>query len=201
MPNSNEIVAGICANSWYRAQLHASHLLPRSTKLARKSAQEQASRTLLARFLLIPSGGTYALQVFLDHPSYPIDCHDGGAVNSSNGTGPARVWFGYQVAAAVALAALCLLVVCMRTRSGRRPHDRIRRAFSPARERDRPGTTSTPHQPAGFQNSAAGPDLGFYAARSYSLMRPPRTGRRWIRSWERSAAGWSGRGGQSCRLR
>ena len=45
----------------------------------------------------------------------------------------------------------------------------------------------------GFQNSATGLDLGFYAARSYSLMRPPRTGRRWIRSWERSATGWSGR--------
>src|ERR1039458_9159331 len=26
-------------------------------------------------------------------------------------------------------------------------------------------------------------------------MRPPRTGRRWIRSWVRSATGWSGRGG------
>jgi hypothetical protein len=25
----------------------------------------------------------------------------------------------------------------------------------------------------GFQNSATGPDLGFYAARSYSLMGPP----------------------------
>ncbi len=33
------------------------------------------------------------------------------------------------------------------------------------------------------------PDLGFYPARSYSLRRPPRTGRRWIRSWERSATG------------
>ena len=43
--------------------------------------------------------------------------------------------------------------------------------------------------PVGFQNSATGPDLGFYAARSYSLMRPPRTGRRWIRFWERSATG------------
>ena len=32
--------------------------------------------------------------------------------------------------------------------------------------------------PVGFQNSAIGLDLGFYAARSYSLMRPPRTGRR-----------------------
>ena len=43
--------------------------------------------------------------------------------------------------------------------------------------------------PVGFQNSATGLDLGFYAARSYSLRRPPRTGRRLIRSWERSATG------------
>ena len=43
--------------------------------------------------------------------------------------------------------------------------------------------------PVRFQNSAIGPDLGFYAARSYSLMRPPRTGRRWIRFRERSATG------------
>ena len=55
--------------------------------------------------------------------------------------------------------------------------------------------------PVGFQNSATGPDLAFYAARSYSLMRPPRTGRRLIRLRERSAAGWSGRGGRSWRLR
>jgi hypothetical protein len=40
-----------------------------------------------------------------------------------------------------------------------------------------------------------------YAARSYSLMRPPRTGRRLISSCERSATGWSGRGGRSCWLR
>ena len=32
--------------------------------------------------------------------------------------------------------------------------------------------------PVGFQNSATSLDLGFYATRSYSLMRPPRTGRR-----------------------
>jgi len=32
-----------------------------------------------------------------------------------------------------------------------------------------------------------------YAARWYSLMRPPRTGRRWIRSRERPATAWSGR--------
>jgi predicted Mrr-cat superfamily restriction endonuclease len=53
----------------------------------------------------------------------------------------------------------------------------------------------------GFQNSATSPDLGFYAARSYSLIRPPRTGRCLIRSWERSATGWPGRGGRSWRLR
>jgi hypothetical protein len=59
----------------------------------------------------------------------------------------------------------------------------------------RPGDHRTGQAPAGrgggvrFQNSAIGPDLGFYAARSYSLMRPPRTGRRWIRSRERSATG------------
>jgi hypothetical protein len=44
-------------------------------------------------------------------------------------------------------------------------------------------------QPVGFRNSAIVPDLDFYAARSYSLIRPPRTGQRLIRSWERSAGG------------
>ena len=43
--------------------------------------------------------------------------------------------------------------------------------------------------PVGFQNSAIGSELGFYADRSYSLMRPPRTGRRLIRSRDRSATG------------
>ena len=47
--------------------------------------------------------------------------------------------------------------------------------------------------PAGFQNSATGSDSGFYAARSYSLTRPPRTGRRWIRSLERSEGGCTAR--------
>jgi ABC-type transport system involved in Fe-S cluster assembly fused permease/ATPase subunit len=54
-----------------------------------------------------------------------------------------------------------------------------------------------PQDPVGFQNSATGPDMGFYAARSYSLMRPPRTSRRLIRSREKSAMGWSGRGSRS----
>ena len=36
-------------------------------------------------------------------------------------------------------------------------------------------------EPVGFQNSAIGADLGFYAARWYSLMRPSRMGQRWIR--------------------
>jgi hypothetical protein len=44
-------------------------------------------------------------------------------------------------------------------------------------------------QPVGFPNWDTGVELGFYAARSYSLMRPPRTGRRLIRCRDRSAAG------------
>ena len=51
------------------------------------------------------------------------------------------------------------------------------------------------------RHSATGPDLGFYAARSYSLMRPPRTGQRLIRFRDMSAMGWSGLGGRSWRLR
>src|SRR5882672_10091402 len=47
----------------------------------------------------------------------------------------------------------------------------------------------------GFLNSATGVELGFYAARSYSLMRPPRTGGRLIRCRDRSAGGsWAGAG-------
>jgi hypothetical protein len=49
-------------------------------------------------------------------------------------------------------------------------------------------------EPAGCQNSAVDVDLVFYATCSYSLMRPPRTGRCLICCWVRSAAGWSGRG-------
>src|SRR6185369_557489 len=53
----------------------------------------------------------------------------------------------------------------------------------------------------GFQNSATAVELGFYAARSYSLIRPARMGRRFIRSAVTSAMGWSGRGGRRSRLR
>ena len=68
---------------------------------------------------------------------------------------------------------------------------------SPASSRPR-----RPHpDPVGFQNSATGLDLGFYAARSYSLIRSPRTGLCLICPRERSANGWSGRGGWSWRLR
>ena len=52
-----------------------------------------------------------------------------------------------------------------------------------------------------FQNSATRFDVGFYAARSYSLRRPPRTVRRLVCFWERPATGWPGRGGRSRRLR
>jgi hypothetical protein len=47
--------------------------------------------------------------------------------------------------------------------------------------------------PVGCQNCGTGLELGFQATRSYSLMRPPRRGRRLIRSWERSPMEWSGR--------
>lgn len=50
-------------------------------------------------------------------------------------------------------------------------------------------------RPVRCQNSATGLDLGVYAARWYWLMRPPGTGRRLIRSWERSATDSPGRGG------
>ena len=45
-----------------------------------------------------------------------------------------------------------------------------------------------------FLNLATSVDLLFHAARSYSLMRPPRTAQRLILSLERSAVGWSGSG-------
>jgi uncharacterized protein (DUF885 family) len=67
-------------------------------------------------------------------------------------------------------------------------HD-LPRAPGPPRATPPPSLRTTPPAPVGFQNSAIGPELGFYAARSYSLMRPPRTGWRWIRFRERSAAG------------
>jgi hypothetical protein len=41
----------------------------------------------------------------------------------------------------------------------------------------------------GFHNWATRLDLGFYAARSYSLMSPATAGRRLIRFWQRSATG------------
>src|SRR6266536_3518688 len=53
----------------------------------------------------------------------------------------------------------------------------------------------------GFQNPADWSDLGLYAVRSYSLMRPPRMGRRLIRSWVRLTAGRSERGGCNCSAR
>ena len=42
--------------------------------------------------------------------------------------------------------------------------------------------------PVGFQNSAGGLDVRFYAARSYSLISPPRIGRRLICWQPRSGA-------------
>jgi hypothetical protein len=82
------------------------------------------------------------------------------------------------------------------------PWDQVPVAHS-ATDRGHGRVTTRTNQvmPVGFQNSATGLDLGLYEARSYSLMRPPRAGRRLIRSVARSATGWSGRGGWSWRLR
>ena len=48
-------------------------------------------------------------------------------------------------------------------------------------------------RPVGFQNSATASDQRFQAAGSYSLMSPPRTGRRRILPWARSGTGPDGR--------
>jgi hypothetical protein len=58
--------------------------------------------------------------------------------------------------------------------------------------------TSVNHGPVGFQNAALVPDQRFQAAASYSLMSPPRIGRRRIRPWTGSGTGASGRGVRSC---
>jgi hypothetical protein len=52
-----------------------------------------------------------------------------------------------------------------------------------------------PKIPVGFQKSAAYAEQQLYAVRSYSLIKPPRIGRRVIRSSWRSATAWVGRGG------
>jgi hypothetical protein len=57
-------------------------------------------------------------------------------MNSLSDTGPAGVWFGYQVAAAAILTVLCLVVVYLRKPPGRQPRD-------PARPGNGSGSTST----------------------------------------------------------
>jgi hypothetical protein len=56
-------------------------------------------------------------------------------------------------------------------------------------------------QLVGFQNSATVSDQRFQAAGSYSLMSPPRTGRRRILPWAGWGTGTPGRGGRSWRAR
>jgi hypothetical protein len=56
-------------------------------------------------------------------------------------------------------------------------------------------------QREGFQNPAAARDQRFQAAGSYSLIRPPRTGRRRIGPWTGFGTSASGRGGRSCSAR
>jgi hypothetical protein len=53
----------------------------------------------------------------------------------------------------------------------------------------------------GFQKSVTCAEQQLYAARSYSLIKPPSIGRRLIRSWLSSATGWVGCGGRRSRER
>jgi len=74
-----------------------------------------------------------------------------------------------------------------------------RRAVAEAKARWRAGHRRTYRpwitEPVGFQKSATYAEQQLYAARSYSLIKPPRIGWRVIRSSLRSATGWVGRGG------
>jgi protein-L-isoaspartate O-methyltransferase len=53
----------------------------------------------------------------------------------------------------------------------------------------------------GAKTLSWGSEVGFYAARSYSVISPPRTGLRLIRSWAKSTTDRSERGGRSCSAR
>ncbi len=80
----------------------------------------------------------------------------------------------------------------IRGRTGRPATRRTSRPWSSGSHARTPNgdiAGSTVNWPAGFQNSATGLDLCSYTARWYSLTRPPRTGRRMIRSWERFGDG------------
>jgi hypothetical protein len=75
------------------------------------------------------------------------------------------------------------------TRAPRNQDPREAEAGAAIRVREAEHPLSDLVTPVGFRNSAIGSDLDFYAARWYSLTRPPRTGRRWIRFRVRSATG------------
>ena len=62
-------------------------------------------------------------------------------MNSSNG--PAGLWIGYQVLAAIALTALCLLAVYLRTPDERRPQARVKQNIRSARGKDGRGRQAT----------------------------------------------------------
>ncbi len=95
------------------------------------------------------------------------------------------------------IMVLCHEVTVLRRQAGRAKPDWADRGVMAALARLLPAALRG-HRlvtPVGFQNWATGLDLGFYAAHSYSLMRPPRTARRLIWSWERSATGGRARSG------
>jgi hypothetical protein len=51
------------------------------------------------------------------------------------------------------------------------------------------GVETSRSSTVGFQNWVTAGELRFYAAGRYSLIKPPRTGRRWIRSGLRCTTG------------
>ena len=63
-----------------------------------------------------------------------------------------------------------------------------------------PGRCNGP-PPVGFQKSATYAEQRLHATRSYSLIKPPRIGRRLMRWWVRSATGWVGSGGRRSQAR
>lgn len=68
-------------------------------------------------------------------------------MNSSSDSGPAGVWFWYQVAAAAILVVLCLSAVYLRTPSGRRLHAGARRITNHARQENQVGPQKKPAAP------------------------------------------------------